>query len=225
MASFGLHMLNRSQLRDAQADAIKKLAFVRETIKNIPDAHIPFTRLQEISFLEQRVSEYRSELARRRKPDTPVNIFYSYTRTDEEMLVELDEHLSEFKSEVPVGVFWDRNLEAGIEWHSEIKDELKEADVVLLLVSPDFLASRYCRQVELPATLDLHASGLASAIPVILRPCAWQETALGRLQAIPRGGRPIIEWAERDDAWTEAARAITSVINHIRHGDLPAAAN
>jgi len=217
-------MLTRSQLRDAQADAVKKLAFVRETIKNIPEAYIPFTRLQEISFLEQRVREYQSELTRRRNTDTPVNIFYSYTWADEEMLVEFDEHLSEIKGDAQVEIFRDCDLEPGVELHLEIKDELKNADVVLLLVSPDFLTSRYCRQVELPAALDLHDCGLARAIPLILRPCAWQETALGRLLAIPRGGKPITEWAERNDAWTEAARAIDSVINRIRHGTLPNAA-
>jgi hypothetical protein len=224
MSSFGLHTLTRSQLREAQADAVKKLVFVRGTIKNIPDAHVPFPRLQEISFLEQRVREYQTELARRRKPDTPVRIFYSYSRSDELLLVELDAQLSGLKSEAPLEIFWDRDLEPGVEWHPEIKDELKDADVVLLLVSPQFLASRYCQQVELPAALDLHDCGLASAIPVILRPCAWQETALGRLQTIPRSGKPVIEWTERNDAWAEAARSIASVVNHIRRGDPPAAA-
>lgn len=223
MSNFGLHMLTRAQLREAQADAVKKLAFVRETIKNIPEAYIPFTRLQEISFLEQRVREYQSESVRRRKPDTPVNIFYSYTRSDTELLVELDGHLSDLKRETPLEIFWDRDLEAGSEWHPEINDELKNADVILLLVSPRFLASRYCRQVELPAALELHDCGLTNAVPVILYPCAWQETGLGRLQAVPRGGNPVTEWADRNAAWLEATRAITSLVSRIRLGEPPAA--
>lgn len=216
-------MFTRAQLREAQADAVKKLAFVRETIKNIPEAYVPFPRLQEISFLEQRVREYQSELARRRKPDTPVRIFYSYTRSDEKLLIELDEHLSELKSEGPVEIFWDRDLEPGVEWHPEITDELKDADLVLFLASPQFLASRYCQQVELPAVLDLHDCGLATAIPVILSPCAWQETSLGRLQAIPRNGKSIIEYAERRDVWMEVTRDISSAVNHIRQGNSPTA--
>jgi hypothetical protein len=148
-----------------------------------------------------------------------VHIFYSYSRSDESLLVELDEQLSQLKSEVPVEVFWDRDLEPGIEWHSEIRDELRDADVVLLLVSSEFLTSRYCRKVELPAALDLHDCGLASVIPIILRPCAWKETMLSRLQATPRGGKPVVEWAERGDAWAEAAREIASVINRIRQGE------
>ncbi len=219
MAAFGLHTLNRAQLRAALLDASKKLTFVRETIQNIPEAHIPFPRLQEISFLEQRVSEYQVELARRWTPQAPVRIFYSYSRSDSSLLVELDEQLSGLKSEVPIEVFWDRDLEPGIEWHSEIRDELRDADVVLLLVSSEFLASRYCRKVELPAAFELHDCGLASAIPVILSPCAWQETALSRLQATPQGGKPVVEWTEREAAWAEAARDISSVVNRIRQGE------
>jgi hypothetical protein len=216
MSGLGLHTLTRAQLREAKADAVRKLAFVKATVNNMPDAHVPFTRLQEISFLEQRVREYQSELARRRTPATPVRIFYSYTRADEELLAELDEQLAGVKGEAPVEIFWDRDLKPGAEWHPEIKDELKDADVVLLLTSPQFLASRYCQQVELPAALELHDCGLAVAVPLILRPCAWQETALGRLQAIPRGGKPVVEWESRGEAWAEAARAISSVVNHIR---------
>jgi TIR domain-containing protein len=219
MADVDLSMFTRTQLREAQADAIKKLAFVKETIKNIPEAHIPFPRLQEISFLEQRIREYQAELARQRKPEMPVHVFYSYSRSDEALLVELDEHLSELKRDGPLEIFWDRDLQPGIEWHSEIKDELKEADVVLLLVSPEFLASRYCRQVELPATLDLHDCGLTSAIPIILRPCSWHETSLGRLQALPRGGKPVIQWTDRTEAWADTASKISTVIQRIRQGN------
>lgn len=220
MTGFGLHNLDRAQLREAQADAVKKLAFVKETVKNIPAEYVPFTRLQEISFLEERVREYQTELARRRKPHTPVRVFYSYTQTDRELLMELDEQLSVLKREAPIQTFWDGDLEPGVEWHPEIKDELKNADVVLFLVSPQFLASRYCQQVELPAALDLHDCGLTVAIPIVLRPCAWQETALGRLQAIPRGGKPIIEWTELGEAWAEAAREVSSIVNRIRQGSL-----
>lgn len=218
MAAFGLHTLKREQLRAALLDAWQKLTFVRETIQNIPEAHIPFPRLQEISFLEQRIREYQMELARRWTPHTSVHMFYSYSRNDESLLVELDEHLSLLKSEAAVKVFWDRDQEPGIEWHTEIRDELRDAEVVLLLVSPDFLTSRYCRQVELPAALDLHDSGLACTIPIILKPCAWQETVLGRLQAIPRDGKPIVERTEREEAWADAAREISLLVNRIRQG-------
>jgi hypothetical protein len=207
-----LRILSRSQLRESLTDAFQKLTFVRETIENIPKAHIPFPRLQEVSFLEQRVAEYQLELARRRTLDTPVRIFYSYSRSDESFLVDLNEHLAELKSGRPIEVFWDRNLPPGVEWHAETMAELRDADVVLLLISPDFLASRYCQYVELPASLSLHDCGLAVVIPVIIRTCNWLDTPLGRLQAVSAGGTPIFESKDRQAALAEAARSVFRMI-------------
>src|SRR5258708_37035897 len=151
-----LHILEPRQLREALIDAFEKLIFVRESIENIPAPYVPFPRLQEISFLEGRVADYHLELARRRTVDTPVRIFYSYSRRDESLLVELNEHLLKLNGDAPIELFWYRDLSPGAERHPETVNGLREADVVLLLVSPDFLVSRYCQQVELSTSLTLH---------------------------------------------------------------------
>lgn len=212
-----LHILKPRQLRDALIDAFEKLTFVRESIENIPAPYVPFPRLQEISFLEGRVADYHLELARRRTVDTPVRIFYSYSRRDESLLVELNEHLLKLNGDAPIDIFWYRDLSPGAERHPETVNGLREADVVLLLVSPDFLVSRYCQQVELPTSLTLHNCGLAVVIPVIIRECSWQETALARLQAISAEA-PICESKDREAAWAEAAGSIFRMINLIRTG-------
>jgi hypothetical protein len=217
MASFGLQELTRGQLREVFLDAVKKLDFVKQTVRNIPEAHIPFPRLQEITFLEQRIKEYREEIALRWSRNVPAHIFYSYSRHDLPLMTELDDRLSELRNEGLVKTFWDRCMEPGSEWHSETTEELKDADIVLFLVSPDFLVSRYCQQVELPKTLELHNYGLARAIPIILRSCEWHDTPLGRLQAIPGGGVPVVEWSCRNEAWGEVARSIHSVVDQVRH--------
>lgn len=216
MSAFNLAGLSRGQLRAALSDAARKLTFVKETVRNIPEAHIPFNRLQEISFLEQRMGEYKAELARRFSGTAPTHVFYSYSRCDEPLMAELDEQLSGMRSEGRIKTFWDRNIGPGREWHSEITEELQEADVVLLLVSDDFQASRYCQQVELPAAIEMHNQGLVRAVPIILRPCEWQGTQLGRLQAIPRNGRPVTEWADRSEAWAEVMQGVLTAINEVK---------
>jgi hypothetical protein len=216
-----LHILDRSQLRNALSDAFQKLTFVRQTIENIPIAHVPFPRLQEVSFFEQRLAEYQSELARRRTLNTPVRIFFSYSQEDAPFLVELKGHLQKQKGEEPIEIFWDRTLPAGVEWYPETMAELKESDVVLLLVSPEFLASRYCQDIELPAALDLHDCGLTAVVPVIIRSCRWQETTLARLQAVSAGGIPIFEAPDRADALAEAVQAIFRIVGLIRVGHNP----
>jgi hypothetical protein len=212
-----LHLLTPPQLRDALIDAFEKLTFVRESIENIPAPYVPFPRLQEISFLEGRVADYHLELARRRNIDTPVRIFYSYSRRDDSFLVELNEHLLKRKRDAPIEIFWYRDLSPGAERHPKTVNGLREADVVLLMVSPDFLVSRYCQHVELPISLTLHNCGLAVVIPVIIRECSWQETALARLQAISAGA-PMCESKDREAAWAEAAESIFRMINLIRTG-------
>lgn len=212
-----LHILEPSQLRKALIDAFEKLAFVRESIENIPAPYVPFPRLHEISFLEGRVADYHLELARRRTVGTPVRIFYSYSRRDESPLVELNDHLLRLKGDTPIEIFWYRDLSPGAERHPETVTRLEEADVILLLVSPDFLVSRYCQQIELPTSLTLHNCGLAVVIPVIIRECSWQETALARLQAISAGA-PICESKDREAAWAEAAGSIFQMINLTRTG-------
>lgn len=217
MATFGLQELTRGQLREVLLDALKKLDFVKQTVRNIPEAHIPFPRLQEITFLEQRVKEYREEIARRWSRNVPAHVFYSYSRYDLSMVTELDDRLSEMRGQGLINTFWDRRMEPGSEWHSETTEELKNADIVLFLVSPDFLISRYCQEVELPLTLELHSYSLARAIPIILRSCEWHDTPLGRLQAIPTAGVPVLEWLCRNEAWAEVARSLHSVVNQVRH--------
>jgi TIR domain len=216
MSAFNLAGLTRGQLRAALSDAARKLAYVKETVRNIPEAYIPFNRLQEISFLEQRVGEYKAELVRRFSGTTPAHVFYSYSRRDELLMAELDGQLSGMRSEGRIKTFWDRNIGPGREWHSEITEELQDADVVLFLVSDDFLASRYCQQVELPAAIEMHNQGLIRAVPIILRPCEWQGTPLGRLQAIPRNCRPITEWTDRREVWPEVMRGVQIAIDEVR---------
>lgn len=216
MSAFNLAGLTRGQLRAALSDAARKLSFVKETVRNVPELHIPFHRLQEISFLEQRISEYKAELARRFNGAAAVHVFYSYSRSDEPLMAELDGQLSGMRSEGRIKTFWDRDIIPGREWHSEITEEMQEADIVLFLVSDDFLASRYCQQVELPAAIEMHEQGLVRAVPILLRPCEWQGTPLGRLQAIPRNGRPVTEWVDRNEAWVEIIRGIQTAIDEVR---------
>jgi hypothetical protein len=211
-----LHEFTKGQLREALSDAAAKLAVVKETVRNIPEAYIPFSRLQEITFLEQRIGEYRAELIRRWTSNTPVSVFYSYSHHDHDLLIELDERLSRLKEEGLIEIFWDRRIAAGLDWHTEITEELCAADIILAFVSPDFLASPYCGQVELPAAMALHNDGLARVVPVIVRTCAWQQTPLGRLQALPSGGRPVMDWPDSASVYAEIADHIRAVVNQVR---------
>jgi hypothetical protein len=126
--------------------------------------------------------------------------FVSYSHKDESLRSALDAHLSGLVSQGVIELWNDRAIEAGSEWETEIQIRLEAADIVLLLVSSDFLASPYCYGREMKRAVQRHEQGLARVIPVILRPVDWHHSPFAKLQALPRDGRPITTWPNQDEA-------------------------
>ncbi len=102
-----------------------------------------------------------------------------------------------------------------MEWEHEIDDRLDDSQVVLLLVSADFIASDYCWGVEMKHTMEMHTAGLAGVIPVVLRHCVWHTAPFGRLQALPTGGKPVDAMRPRDRAFMEIAERIRSIVTEM----------
>jgi hypothetical protein len=99
-----------------------------------------------------------------------ITLFYAYSHKDEALRIKLEAHLSLLRREGVIQVWHDRKIGAGTEWEGQINDYLNSAHVILLLVSPDFVASDYCYDIEVERAMDRHHKGDARVIPVILRP-------------------------------------------------------
>src|SRR5437899_9023027 len=139
-------------------------------------------------------------------------LFFSYSHKDEDLRDQLEIHLAMLKREGTVDVWHDRRIIAG-EWiDGNVSEHLEAADIVLLLVSPDFLASNYCYDVEVARAMERHKSGEARVIPVILRACDWQRAPFGKLLATPKDGRPITKWPDRDEAFLDVVNAIRTAL-------------
>jgi len=87
--------------------------------------------------------------------------------------------------------------------------------IIVLLVSPSFLASDYCYSIEMKRAIDRHERGQVRVIPIILRPCEWQETPIGKLQALPKDGKPVTIWAERDNAYLDVVKGIHKAVEEL----------
>ncbi|HEY7415363.1 MAG TPA: toll/interleukin-1 receptor domain-containing protein [Ktedonobacteraceae bacterium] len=144
-----------------------------------------------------------------------LELFYSYAHADERLRDQLDKHLKLLQREGFLRSWFDRDISAGKLWAKEIKAHLDAADIILLLISADFLDSDYCDEVEVREALRKHRVGEARVIPVILRPCDW-ESSFGTLQALPRNGKPVTRWLNRDAAFTDIAKGIRRVIEEMR---------
>jgi len=135
-------------------------------------------------------------------------IFFSYAHEDEALMNEVRRQLIVYERNGRILKWHDRMIPAGSSWRDQIDDRLQSADIILLFMSPHFIESRYCYEVEGQAALERQNSGKAKVIPIILRPCAWDETPFSELQALPTDAKPISQWADCDEASLITARGI-----------------
>ena len=150
-------------------------------------------------------------------------IFFSYSHEDEQHRDQLEKHLASLKHEGLIESWHDRRIVAGDNINKEIDGQLERADVILLLISSGFLASSYCYGIEMRRAMERHAAREATVIPVIVRPCDWRSSPFGKLMAVPRDGKPITTWANFDEAFTDVAQAIRSVVQRRVAGASPPA--
>ena len=137
-----------------------------------------------------------------------VSVFLSYAHRDERLREELEKHLSALRRSAIIASWHDRKICPGAELDCEVDQHLKSSDLVLLLISPDFINSDYCYRREMRAALKRHAKGQARVIPIILRPVDWIRTPIGKLLALPRDGRPVTTWHRRDEALLDVAKGV-----------------
>lgn len=137
-----------------------------------------------------------------------VKIFISYAHEDEGLKDELLRHLSLLKRQGIISEWHDRRIVPSDNWSQEIDSHLESAQIVLLLISADFLASDYCYERELKRALERHKQGATRVVPVFLRPVDWKGALFEHLQGLPLDARPITNWSNRDDAWVSVAKGI-----------------
>lgn len=140
-----------------------------------------------------------------------VKIFFCYAHEDEVLLNMLKTHLRPLQREALIDVWYDRDIGAGTEWEQEISNHLNEAQIILLLVSPDFIASDYCHSVEMKRAIERHERGEARVIPIILRRSYWQGV-LGNLQALPTDARPVKSWPDLDEGFYNVFEGIRKIV-------------
>lgn len=154
-----------------------------------------------------------------------LKVFISYSHADETLRQELDKHLASLKHQGIVGIWHDRRISAGQDWANEIDKNLESADIVLLLISADFISSDYCYRKEMNEAMRRHDAGEAVVIPVILRPCDWHDLSFGKLQAATRDGRAITKFPSLDEGFLEVVQSIKAVAKKRRIGQHAVPAN
>jgi hypothetical protein len=136
------------------------------------------------------------------------SVFFSYSHVDKNLRDRLETQLSMLKRQGVIETWHDRRVGAGNDFAKEIDEHINTDNIILLLVSADFLASEYCYDIEMTRAMERHALGEAIVIPVILRACDWKHAPFGKLKGVPEDGKPITQWTDIDAALLEVVQAV-----------------
>lgn len=125
---------------------------------------------------------------------------------------ELQTFLKPYSRSKKIEIWTDKNIVAGQKWNDLIKAKLNESEIILFLVSPDFLASDYINDVEIKTAIENHK---IITIPVIIRPIRMELLQINYLQVIPSGAKPVTDWPSRDNAWNDVIGELSKVFNEL----------
>ncbi len=134
-------------------------------------------------------------------------VFLSYTHRDEGLKDELLAHLAPLRRQGLITVWHDRRLAPGDHLDGSITSELEDADIILMLISADFVNSEYCYSREMERALDRHKAGKARAISIICRSCHYRGLPLAEFVLLPTDAKAVTLWHDRDAAWVDVVMA------------------
>jgi hypothetical protein len=207
-----LQLVRRELGRDAARDfaAVADPGVLGPTVPLLDDVVAKYA-----TYIQTLVDRLRTDRAGTAGKSTPIPAFCSYSSKDDAYRERFQVALAVLEREELLTMWEFRSLEAGTEWDAEIRKHLHAAKLIFLLLSPDFFASRYSVEEELATALKRHTAGTARIVPIIVRPCDWLHTDLRKLQALPKDGKAITEWANTDAAWQDVTNGIRRVVQSL----------
>lgn len=147
-----------------------------------------------------------------RDSSMPIRAFISYSHADEKALERLHKHLAVLQREDLLAAWYDHAILPGENLGQTINAELDRSDLFLALLSPDYLASKYCYEKEFQHALDLAKEGRLRIVAIVVEPCDWLSTQFSQLMALPKDGKPVSEWMNANNAYLDVASGIRRLI-------------
>ncbi|WP_165423853.1 FxSxx-COOH system tetratricopeptide repeat protein [Ktedonosporobacter rubrisoli] len=147
-----------------------------------------------------------------------VKIFFSYATSspkDKRLFKKLAAHLSVLRRQRLIDEWYDSAISVGNNFSQIIENQLRSADIIVLLISAEFLASPRCYEYEMQRALELSTSGKARLIPVILSPIDWETLPLVNYAPLPMGGTPLSLKRNLDAGLVEVAQGIRKVVEEL----------
>lgn len=144
-------------------------------------------------------------------PSTPAAIVSFAAPEDQHLLTQWEKHLRPLQQNGQVTLWSPHHIPPGMNRDEEIATHLAQADILVLLLSADFVGNNECYQLMM-RSLEHARHGKARVIPLLLRSVGWHATPLGHLSCLPSNGRPITRWGDRDEAFQDCVDGITRLL-------------
>lgn len=147
-----------------------------------------------------------------KKANKQKKVFISYAREDRLWVDSLEKHLSSLKRQGLISSWSDSQILPGQNWNDNILTELRSADIIIFMLSADFIASEFINENEVPEAMEQNRQKGAKIIPVVLRPCDWSREPYNQFQALPDNALPITKWADQDEAFMSVVKGLSKLV-------------
>lgn len=149
-----------------------------------------------------------------------IKVFISYAREDSNYVYELSRHLTGLIRNGLIEAWTDLGTLPGSEPDTEIRAQLEAADIIIFLISPDFIYSDYIHDVEIKKSIERYDKGEIQIVPIIVRPCDFNSFFFKKFQALPQNAKAISTWDDKDEAWSNILEGLKRVINGFDKNEL-----
>lgn len=142
---------------------------------------------------------------------SPIAVFIAHAPDDADLCDRLESHLSLMTRQGIISLWHDRRLSPGEVREQRIREELERSQVILLLVTASCLASDHCWEI-VERAIARQQSGAALVVPIIARPCNWEDAPFGNLSVLPDNQQAVTSWSDRSEAWLNVVQGIRACI-------------
>lgn len=138
--------------------------------------------------------------------------FISYSHNDNNYLDQLHKHLAQLRRDNVLTDWTDNDILPGSAIDDQVIASLRSSDLFLAILTPDYINSGYCYEKEFKLAQELQKSGDLTIVPVIAEPCDWLSTPFQQFKALPKDGKPITDWNNKNTAFLDVVQALRKLI-------------
>jgi hypothetical protein len=150
---------------------------------------------------------------------TSIDAIIAYAPEDKELLQKLEEHVRPLQEQGLVSDCQIFELRGERARNAEFSEAISKANIILFLISPDFMLANSHYNREIVEAMARHKRGEARVIPIIVRSTLWHSGPFGTLSPLPTGGKPLTNWLDSEAAFFDIVQGIRRAIDELQGQD------